>query len=265
MRVALIFPPYTHKIFSENLNTVDECFSLAPPIILAYVAAILEKHDHEVILVDARALNLSKEEALQQIKNFRPDILGFRAETYHFHDALEWISYLKSKLAIPVFAGGVNLTFYPKETIFHDGIDFGIIGEAIETLPNFLAVLENGGDFRQIPGIGYKANDGTVIINPPLEKYVDFDSYPFPARHLLPYEKYYSFISQRKYFTIMLTSTGCPFRCTFCAIPSVFRMRTPKNVVDEMEICYRDFSIREIDFFDAVLFLNKPRVLEIFR
>ncbi len=265
MRVALVFPPYSHKIFSENLSTVDEEFSLAPPIILAYVAAILEKYGHQVILIDARSLNLSKKETLQQIKDFRPDILGFRAETYHFHDALEWISYLKSKLAIPVLAGGINLTLYPKETIFHDAIDFGIIGEAIETLPNFLIALENGDDFRQIPGIGYKADDGTVIINPPLDKCIDFDSYPFPARHLLPNDRYYSFISQKKNFTIMLTSMGCPFKCTFCAIPRVFRIRTPKSVVDEMEVCYRDFNMREIDFFDAVLFFGKPRVLEIFR
>lgn len=265
MRVALIFPPYTHKIFSENLSTIDEEFCLAPPIILAYVAAILEQCGHKVILVDARALNLSKEEALRQIKDFRPDILGFRAETYHFHDALEWIGYLKSELAVPVLAGGINLDLYPKETISHDEIDFGIIGEAIETLPNFVSALENGNDFRRIPGIGYKADDGTVIINPPLDRYVDFNSYPFPARHLLPNERYHSFISQKKNFTIMLTSTGCPFKCTFCAIPSAFRERTPKNVVDEIEVCYRDFNIREIDFFDAVLFLNKPRVLEIFR
>ncbi|MFH1867952.1 MAG: hypothetical protein ABH843_03175 [Candidatus Omnitrophota bacterium] len=58
MRVALVFPPYAHKIFSENLSIVDEEFCLAPPIILAHVAAILEKHGHEVILVDARSLNL---------------------------------------------------------------------------------------------------------------------------------------------------------------------------------------------------------------
>lgn len=44
MRFALIFPPYTHKIFTENLSTVDEEFCVAPPIILAYVAAIFGLH-----------------------------------------------------------------------------------------------------------------------------------------------------------------------------------------------------------------------------
>ncbi|MBM3253039.1 MAG: glycosyltransferase, partial [Candidatus Omnitrophica bacterium] len=107
--------------------------------------------------------------------------------------------------------------------------------------------------------------EGNIIINPPGNKYVDFDSYPFPARHLLPNDKYYSFISQRKNFTIMLTSTGCPFKCTFCAIPTAYRARTPKNVIEEIELCYREFEVREIDFFDAVLFMPRNRILEICR
>lgn len=78
MKIALIFPPYSHKIFSENLSTVDEEFCLAPPIILAYVAAIMEKYGHKVKLIDARSLNLSKEDVLAELKIFNPDMLGFR-------------------------------------------------------------------------------------------------------------------------------------------------------------------------------------------
>lgn len=265
MRVALIFPPYTHKIFTENLSTVDEEFCVAPPIILAYVAAILEKHGHKVIIIDAKALKLSKEDALKILLSFRPDILGFRAETYYFHDALDWIRYLKGSLGVPVVAGGVNLTLYPKEVLSHQEVDYGIIGEAIESLPNFLRALENGDDYSGLPGLAYRDRDGNTVINSPQNTLYDFDSYPYPARHLLPNDRYYSIISQRKNFTIMLTSTGCPYGCLFCAIPISYRTRTPKNVIDEVEVCYKDFGIREIDFFDAILFMPRERVLEIFR
>src|SRR3989338_8782939 len=132
MKITLVFPPYRHKIFSENLSTVDEEFCLAPPIILAYVAGILEKHGHKVILIDARALNLSKEETLSRLELFEPDIIGFRAETYHFHDALDWIRYFKQHLKVPVISGGINLLLYPKETLSHPEVDYGIIGEAME-------------------------------------------------------------------------------------------------------------------------------------
>ena len=86
MKIAIILPPYTHKFFSENISVVDEEFCVAPPIILAYVAAILEKHGHKVLLLDARLLGLTKEETAQKITVFNPDFLAFRMETYHFHD-----------------------------------------------------------------------------------------------------------------------------------------------------------------------------------
>ncbi|MFB0563019.1 MAG: glycosyltransferase [Candidatus Lokiarchaeia archaeon] len=242
---------------------MDEEFCIAPPLILAYVAAILERQGHKVMLLDARVLNLSREEALKRIKLFRPDILGFRAETYHFHDALNWVRYLKGNLGIPVITGGLNLSMYPRETLSHREIDYGIIGEAIESLPKLMAAIEYGDSLSKIDGVIYREGQ-KLIINPPTEQYADFDSYPFPARHLLPNEKYYSFISQRKNFTVMVTAMGCPFRCTFCAISHVYRPRSVKRVADEIETCYRDFKIREIDFFDAVLFISKRRVLELF-
>ncbi len=267
MKVALVFPPYSRKIFSENLSTVDEEFCLAPPIILAYVAAVLEQAGHRVMLLDARALNLTKEEALESLRQFSPDILGFRSETYHFHDALDWIHFLKEHLNIPVVTGGINMSLYPKETMSHPEIDYGVIGDAVDTLPKLLKGIEDKEDLSRLEAIAFKRDGVAVVILPPANKKIaDFDTFPFPARHLLPNEKYYSFISQLKNFTVMLTSTGCPYRCSFCAIhPTMpYRLRSPKRVVDEIEQCYHEFGIREIDFFDATFFIPKRRAFEIF-
>lgn len=263
MKIALIFPKYTHKDFSENLKTVNEEFCFAPPIILAYVAAILEKYGHEVTLIDVRALNLSKEKLLAKLRAFKPDLLGFRAETYHFHDALEWISYLKSNLNIPVITGGPNLSFYARETIAYKQIDYGIIGEAIESLPRLVDALEHNKDIGDIPGLVYR-KDNEIKIVPPVQKSVDFDTFPFPARHLLPNEEYYSFPSQRKNFTVMVTTKGCLYKCNFCAINYLpYSERSVNSVVNEIEECFNRFKIREIDIFDATFFYNRKRDLEI--
>lgn len=263
MRVALVFPSYTHKKFSENLKAVDEEFCHAPPIILAYIAAILKKTGHKVILIDAQTLKLSKENTLSILKSFDPQALAFRLETYHFHETLEWVRYLKSALKVPVIGGGINLTLYPQESLSYSEIDYAILGDAIDSLPELLNSLENSSDFKKIEGIAYR-NDGKIIITPPNKKIVDFDEYPFPARELLPNEKYYSFLSKRKNFTIMVTARGCPYKCLFCAIPKIpYQQRSPINVVDEIEECYYKYNIREIDFFDATFFLNKERFLRI--
>ena len=262
-KIALVHPSYTHKAFSENLRVVDEEFCHAPPIILAYIASILRSHGHQVILIDAHTLKLTAEEVVSILKDFAPDFLAFRLESYHFLDSITWIRLLKNRLKIPVIAGGVNFTLYPEETLSYPEIDYGIVGDAIEALPKLLEAISNAADFQAIPGVAYRQN-GKVVINSHSKQWPKFETYPFPARDLLPNEKYYSFLSKRKNFTIMLTTRGCPYRCVFCAIPATpYEERSPINVVDEIEECYLKYHIREIDFFDAVFFFNKKRFIEI--
>jgi len=265
MKVAFVHVPIRHHGFSENLKVVDEEFTFSPPIVLAYVAAIAEKSGSKVILIDAAALKLSKEQVRKKLEIFRPDFIMFRLDTYCFHDTLDWIRFLKKTIAVPVIAGGINFSLYPRETMSYSEIDFGFIGEAVETLPEF---LENfpGGKYKHIAGLCRRNEKDEVIINPANLKLADFDSYPFPARHLLPNQLYHSFVSQRKNFTIMLTSTGCPWKCTFCAIAGLahYRERSAESVLAEIEKCYYDFDVREIDFFDATFFVNRERCLKIF-
>jgi anaerobic magnesium-protoporphyrin IX monomethyl ester cyclase len=263
MKVALVHCPFGHRGFSENLKVVDEEFCLAPPIILAYVAAILEKAGHQVILVDANALKLTKEETFLVLKDFSPDMVGFRLDTYWFHRGVEWASYLKAALGVKVVVGGINVTLYPKESLSYSCFDYGIVGEANKALPQLLSALERGEAIHDIKGLVFKQAGGTIL-NPPSPELLSFDEYPFPARHLLPNHLYASFTSQLKNYTVMLTSTGCPFKCSFCAIaPLAYRERSAVNVVDEIEECCQRYGVREIDFFDATFFINKARSLKI--
>ncbi|MFH0985835.1 MAG: radical SAM protein [Candidatus Omnitrophota bacterium] len=265
MRVALVHCPFDHRSFSENLAVVDREFCHAPPIILAYVAAILEKAGHKVLIVEANALKLSREQTLRILKDFSPDLLGFRVDTYWFHRVVEWASFFKERLKVPVVVGGINMALYPRESLAHPCFDYGVLGEANESLPQLLTALEKGTPLASVPGLAYRA-EGEVLVNPVALHMIAFDDYPFPARHLLPNHIYSSFTSQRKNFTIMLTSTGCPCGCSFCAISrNPFRHRSARSVVDEVEECYNDYNVREIDFFSASFFVSKDFVMEFCR
>ncbi len=263
MRVVLVHCPFDHRDFSENLKVVDEEFCLAPPVILAYVAAILEKAGHDVIIVDANALKLSREQASAVIRQFAPDIIGFRADTYWFHRVVEWASYFKAHLKARIIVGGPNIALYPKESLSYGCFDYGLSGEANGSLPALLACLEGGTSPGAVEGLVYRSG-ANIVVNPPSEQVTGFDDYPFPARHLLPNHLYSSFTSQRKNFSIVLTSIGCPYECNFCAISGRnFRHRSAGNVADEIERCYKDQDIREIDFFSASFFFNRPFVVEL--
>ncbi|MBU1626947.1 B12-binding domain-containing radical SAM protein, partial [bacterium] len=108
-------------------------------------------------------------------------------------------------------------------------------------------------------------SNGNVIVNENREWIKDLDKLRFPARELLDNGKYEP-IYAKKPFTTMITSRGCPYRCTFCALGyfgSRIRFRSPDNVVAEMEICERDYKIKEIMVYDDTFGVNKNIVIEI--
>lgn len=262
MRVALVFNPFTYKLHEENLRIVQRYFGLFPPLSLGWVAAIAERAGHEVIIIDARTLQLSKEDVYDRLREFAPDVIGFMMTTYMFRETLEWIRFLKARLKVPVMVGGYNLRVYPTESVTPEEIDFGCVNSALYTVPALLKELETNRNFGDVPGLVYKDNGKIVVTDGVAE---DFEDYPFPARHLLPNELYAEFPTERKNFTVMVTSKGCPRGCEFCeAGRTAYNPRSPETVVAEMEECYHKHGIREIDVFDYEFLIHRKRSERIF-
>jgi magnesium-protoporphyrin IX monomethyl ester (oxidative) cyclase len=108
----------------------------------------------------------------------------------------------------------------------------------------------------------------------PKTKFItDLDRLPFPARHLLNMEGYFGLehshgTRRRKRFSPIVTSRGCPARCTFCSAYKVwgrkFRQRSPENVIAEMKHIKEKYGIEEIMFEDDNTTLNLKRAERIF-
>ncbi|MDP8298430.1 MAG: radical SAM protein [Candidatus Tantalella remota] len=261
MRFAGVFNPFKYKVHEENIRIVQKYFGMFPPMGLAWTAAIAREAGHDVTIVDARTLELTKEETLKRLRAFDPDIIGFTMTTYMFPETLEWIKYLKKALDVPVVVGGYNLRVYPEESLIHPEIDFGVIEHALETIPGLFSALEGTCHFKDVPGLAYKENGQIKLtpVNP-----VDFDKFPSPARNLLPNHLYAEFPTERKNFTVMVTSLGCPFTCSFCeAGGTEYNPRSVMTVVNEMEECYHKYGIREIDIFDYDFTIDKDRTMNI--
>lgn len=259
MRLACVFNPFQYKLHEENLRVVQKYFGLFPPLSMAWVCSIAERAGHKALLIDARTLRLTREDVLDRLKQWKPDILGFMMTTYMFPETLEWARYLKKNLRVPVIIGGYNLRVYPNESVSVEGPDFGCFNSAYCTVPRLLEELEGRRRFQDVPGLIYKEN-GQVRMNP----YGDdpkFDDYPNPARHLLPNELYAEFTTERKNFTVMVTSKGCPKGCLFCeAGHTPYNPRSPETVLKEIEECRTKYGIREIDFFDYDFCIDRRRV-----
>ncbi|MBN2482777.1 MAG: cobalamin-dependent protein [Candidatus Omnitrophica bacterium] len=267
MNIALVFPHYSHRHrrFEEDIDVVGREFGLMPPLGLAYAAAIMEQSGHTVIIIDANALRFSEEKTVKILREFNPDLIGFMLTVWTFQLTLSWIKYIKRHLNAPILVGNIQLQLYPEETFSHKEIDYGIIGSAQHSLPKLLSALEKNGSLEDIEGIVFRKN-GKVVIHYPGSFYEDFNTLPFPARHLLPNQCYREVMSKRKNFTILMTSKGCPGKCSFCHIQNTpYSCRSPVGVADEIEQCYRKYNIREIDIFDPSFTIDRQRIIEICR
>ncbi len=264
MKIAFVFNPFKYKLHEENLRIVQKYFGLFPPLSLAWCAAIAEKAGHTALIVDARTLRLSMEETLERLEKFQPDVIGFMMTTYMFRETLSWIGFLKEHLRVPVVVGGYNLRVYPRESVVPPEIDFGVVNHAYYTLPGLLSELEGNRRFENVPGLVYKEK-GEIKVTPHPQKIV-FDDFPNPARHLLPNHLYAEFPTERKNFTLMVTSLGCPMRCTFCeAGRTEYNPRSSSIVVNEMQECHDQHGIREIDIFDYEFPMIRDRTMAICR
>lgn len=264
MKIAFIWPPFDHKLFEEDLDIVSTEFAQPPPLGIMYAAAIAEQHGHECIVIDANVKpRLTKEEVLKKVEEFNPDMLGYLLTVYMFRQTHEWIKYLKDNTGLPVVVGNICLDYYPNEVMSHPEIDYGIIGPATKNFPELLSRIEKKKSIEDIAGLIFRKN-GQICINPAITLKEDFSILPFPARHLIDNSKYHTIVSKRKNFTVMMTSKGCPFTCNFCIVENIpYSYRTPEATVDEIEHCYRNFNIREIEFFDPLFNCNKDRVIKI--
>lgn len=243
----------------ESLNKVR---GTLPPIGLAYIASYLEQNGHEVQLIDAIVDNLGTQDMQNRLEKFSPELVGITAMTSTLEGSLEAARIAKKSGAKIVF-GGAHMSAYPKETLSHDYVDFGVIGDGEVPMVQLIEALEGKMSFEDVQGLVYK-DDPEVKSNGPFVQ-MDLDVLPSPAYHLLPLNKYSSIISS-KLMTTMITGRGCPYRCGFCftqPTDKFYRMRNPVKVVDEMEMLMDKHGINEIMFYDDTIAVNRKHIEDI--
>lgn len=237
----------------EALNKVQ---GVLPPLGIAYVAASLQKAGHDVKIIDAIALNLTAYELSQIISREAPGIVGVTAMISNVKGALEACQLAKNCNVITVL-GGPLLSVFPQEALSYDFVDYGIVGEGEYPMVELVNALQDSKPVVSVRGLIYKEN-GKVKMN---SAYINenLDTIPFPARDLLPMERYSSIIGLHP-VTTMIASRGCPFHCGFCVkgpSDTRYRTRTPKNVADEMEMVVEKYKIKEIMFYDDTITLDR--------
>lgn len=237
-----------------------------PCLGLAYLAAVLEKAGHTVKIIDIDADRIMPEKFTTNLKEEDFGLVGITTTTPTFKNAIKLTRLVKDNSKAFTVLGGIHATIATEESMKFDSVDFIVKGEGELTILELVEYLEKGKTLSSIDGLYYKDN-GKVIKNKDRALISNLDELPFPARHLFNKQNYSYPDALSKPAVPIITSRGCPAACTYCNSRSVFtrkfRMRSPKNILDEIEYLIKEVQAREIHIWDDNFTTVKKRVFEI--
>lgn len=279
-KISLIVPP--------NTIPKDSIRRLAAPLGMLYLAANLEKEGHDVDVFDCTCegyynttvngdyitYGSSDEEIKDYVRRVKPDVVGinclFLGREYQAFKTARLVKEVDEN--IKVVFGGVHPSTYPERMLSQPFIDFVILREGEFRIVNLVNSLEEGKN-PDVEGICFKDN-GKITISPATTRIENLDEIPFPARHLVDFEKYikisvpYAPFSKKKRVAQLLTSRGCPFHCNFCSTQVYwggFRTRSVDNIMEEIDELVTKYKIEEIQFLDDNMTVDKNRAKELFK
>lgn len=255
-KVALVTTPLLENVAHHPLF---------PPLGLAYMAAVLEQNNFEVKIIDCPVCQIDHEKLKAELASYNPDIVGIGSMTPTIVSALK--SAQVAKEACPdtkVVMGGPHATFADREILNDEkAVDFIVRGEGEETIVELAKQAPSMQKIGDIKGISFR-KDKEIIQTPTRPFIQDLDALPRPAYKYVPMERYR--ITGKTLLPI-ITSRGCPFQCSFCVATQMFgqrfRMRSPKNVLDEIEWLRDEYGAEGIAFQDDTLTFDKKRASEI--
>ncbi len=153
--------------------------------------------------------------------------------------------------------GGYGPTPEPEFFLKKSGCDVVGLGEGELSLPKIMEAIENKTSLRDVPGIAWIEN-GKLQKTPRAPLVHDLNTLPPIPYELFPME-YYRMLRLAKakptdFIMPMMSARGCSFKCTFCyRMDPGYRIRTPENLLDEVEMLYRKYGINYISFEDDLL------------
>ena len=281
-KVMLLVPP----AFSSNQYRETNPL---PPIGLGYLAAILESMGIQVSILDCLMRGWDQEERVDQdtiriglsdaqiresILTFSPDMVGLTCQfSRQFRMNHHLLALIKSvSNGILTVAGGAHATVCTEEVLSDENCDYLIKGEAEFSLRQLVEALNSNKSATGIDGLCYK-DGGNLVVSEKTGWIKELDAIPFPAYHLMDLGLYHKLKDShgnrhRDRFCPIITTRGCPAKCTFCTAKAVwgnaFRARSVENVIAEMRLLKSRYGIEELMFEDDNLTANAPRAKALF-
>jgi anaerobic magnesium-protoporphyrin IX monomethyl ester cyclase len=233
-----------------------------PTLGVLYVASMMEKAGNEV-KIELRSLLDDVKMIGKNVAEEDPALVGISCLHTANMKVIPGIARsIRNHTDAPIMVGGTHPTIMYEQVLTQcPEIDFVVRGEAEITSVELAKALENGEPLSTVKGIAYRDN-GNIVVTENRPYIADIDIIPFPARHLVPLEKF-----QPSSRGNMVSSRGCPLTCIHCCVPQVygtkFRARTPHNIMKEMKELVDTYDVHYSKFVDDTFGVDRKRVAEL--
>jgi len=248
-------------LINPAFNIVKSKYDTSLSVGLLCIASYLYKKGIPIKIIDC-----ARQKDWEKILNEElPDAgyAGLSVMTTQIPSALQIAERIrKFNPKIKLIWGGAHVTFFTKETLESDLVDFAISHEGEETLWELIQALEFlKPEFSKIKGLGYK--DGGRTFNNSKRELLPMSEISLPNWDLAPTE-----ILERLELVPTHTSRGCPHRCAFCInaiTQNRWRMREAEEVLEDIAIIQSKpfFKGKNLRFWDENFFVDLKRVNEI--
>ena len=238
---------------------------------VGYIASFLESRGRKVDVIDMTVGDVSVDQVVDAVAQAKPRLVGLTVVTSHYSAARELVNLLRNRLPEVLFiAGGPHPTARPNDCLTDGHFDLVAIGEGERTCAALLEVLDRGDDLASVPGLAMMNGSEMILTGAALR--IELDQLPWPKRNKSVaglYKNQFYFDDPEATSYNLITTRGCPYRCTFCGASTVFpgkmRRRSAGNVFAEMEWAYRELGVEYFFFEDSTFVFAESLVNELCR
>ncbi len=240
-------------------------FARMMPVGLGWINAALRDAGYDSALANLSHVGWREVEAL--LRRERPDILGTTLYTFNRHAGLRLASIARRiNPACVVVVGGPHAT-HVGESILESCPDVSAVavGEGELTMVGIAAAVKQGLPLSGVPGLLVRDEAaGATVRTPPRDTVADLDSLPFPGPHYAGHH-----LDPPSEASFVITSRGCPARCTFCNTPDFWgtrmRFRSPEHMLAEIRFLKERFGVIHVSIRDDTFTVHKRRVIDFCR
>jgi radical SAM superfamily enzyme YgiQ (UPF0313 family) len=221
----------THGYFLAGDAREREIMKPYAPLGLLYLSSHLRARGLDVEIYDSTFGTLS--ELLGAIATERPRVVGIYGNLMTRRNVVA-IAEASREAGSRVVLGGPEPANYADEYL-RAGAHAIVNGEGEVSLEALL----RSNEWTRVPGIQYRASDGSVAKNAAAPMIADLDAQPWPDRERIDILRYLRAWRERhgRGSISVITARGCPYHCRWCS-HSVYgkthRRRSPASVAAEI-------------------------------